>query len=93
MSKIAKSAQGEQCSLRLECCNFNSETTIWAHISLGFNSGMGMKPLDLHGCYACSSCHDALDGRMSYQVDYRDVLRAMIESQQKLMKKGLIANA
>ena len=91
MSKIRKSAQGEECSLRLDCCNYNTDTTVFAHISIKGNSGIGTKPIDLHGVYACSDCHDAIDGRVKgVQFSDSDKLRAMIETQGKLVKKGLV---
>ena len=61
MSRIAKSAKGEECQVRMpNICNHNPETTIFAHINGG---GMGMKQPDTEGAYCCSTCHDMLDGR------------------------------
>ena len=61
MSKIRKSAKGEECQVRIpQKCNFNPETTVLAHLNGG---GMGMKSNDIHGAYCCSACHDVLDGR------------------------------
>lgn len=63
MSKLRQSAKGMPCTLQLECCNHNCETTVLAHIRLGFNAGFGQKPPDHHALFACSNCHDAIDGR------------------------------
>jgi len=64
MSKISKSARGEECQVRIPgVCNHNSETVIFAHINGG---GMGMKQPDTEGAYCCSDCHDVLDGRMEH---------------------------
>ena len=41
-------------------CNHNPETTVFAHLGGG---GMGTKHSSIHGAYACSDCHDAVDGR------------------------------
>ena len=61
MSKIRKSAMGEDCQVRIpEYCSFNPETVVFAHLSGG---GMGRKKSDLQGAYACSACHDVIDGR------------------------------
>lgn len=92
MSKITNSARGENCTLRLSVCNGKPETTVFAHVSVGFNSGMGTKPNDIHGVYACSNCHDVLDRRRKRPEDFstEDVLRALIETQLKLVDKGLI---
>lgn len=96
MSKIRKSAQGENCTVRLpNVCNGNPETTVLAHINgVRFGHGVGRKVSDLHGAYCCSNCHDALDGRTHTNFD-KDFLKlahleAVIETQIKLIKKGLI---
>ena len=52
------------CQVRLPgICNFNPETTVLAHYRLAGTCGTGMKPPDLLGAWACSSCHDAVDSR------------------------------
>jgi hypothetical protein len=93
MSKIRKSARGEDCQVRLNgVCNFNSETTIFAHKS---GAGMGLKSNDIHGAYCCSSCHDVIDGRG--KVDWnkkQEIENAFYEgifrTQLLLLEKGLI---
>lgn len=91
-SKITKSARGEDCSLRLNECNENPETTILAHI--GRNRGMGIKCADYFAVYSCSSCHDVIDGRVTSSVTYDELeyekLRALEETQCKLFSKGLL---
>lgn len=88
--KIRNSAQGEDCSLRMiGVCNFNNETTILAHLPCGMK-GVGLKAADTMAVYSCSSCHDVLDGRARGEVDWRDVLRALAETQSKLISKGLL---
>jgi len=63
---IRESARGEPCTVRIPgICNGNPETTVLAHLGGG---GMGTKRGDIFGAYCCSSCHDALDGRM--KTDY-----------------------
>lgn len=44
-------------------CNFNPETTVLAHIRRAGVAGVGQKPPDLCGVFACSSCHDEIDRR------------------------------
>lgn len=86
--KIMKSAKGEDCTLRLVgICNFNPETTIAAHV--GVRRGMAIKCGDNMVAYACSSCHAAIDsaGREEYAADK---LRAIEETQEKLIEKGLL---
>lgn len=64
MSNLRKLARGRDCQVRLEgICNFDPETTVLAHYRLGGTCGMGLKPHDLLGAWACSSCHDEIDRR------------------------------
>lgn len=45
-------------------CNHNPETTVWAHMNGAIaGKGIGMKGHDLLGMFACSGCHDFIDGR------------------------------
>jgi hypothetical protein len=91
MSKITKSARGEDCSLRLGQCS-SPETVILAHI--GKSRGIGIKCGDYFAVYACSSCHDIIDGRVNSQYTKdelnTDKLRALEETQAKLFSKGLL---
>lgn len=96
-TKITKSARGEECSLRLGWCS-SSETVVLAHI--GRDRGMGIKCSDHFAVYACSNCHDIIDGRTSlHAVESchhdtlnldREKLRALEETQAKLINKGLL---
>lgn len=106
--KITNSARNEDCTLRIAgVCNFDPSTTVFAHMNGG---GMGYKHHDIHGCYACSDCHNWLDGgyvkyfENQYDSDLgKQIARiaahafmvsefnpAMIETQNKLIAKGLI---
>lgn len=67
-SKATKAARGQTCQVRAPgICNWNPETVVFAHAPIG--AGMGQKSnLDSEGkapwgAFACSACHDALDGR------------------------------
>ena len=90
-TKITQSAKGENCALRIPgVCNFNSETTVFAHNN---GAGMALKAHDIHGCYACSDCHNWLDKtstRDDKRIFAQELLRAMIETQSILIQKGLI---
>jgi len=92
MSKIRKSARGEECQVRIpNVCNHNPETTVLAHLNGG---GWSMKSHDIHGAYCCSACHDAVDGRSVTQWD-QDTLKlwhfeGIIRTQKLLLEKGLI---
>jgi hypothetical protein len=92
MSKITKSAKGEDCLVRIPgVCNHNPETTIFAHIGGG---GMGIKSGDSEGAYCCSRCHDVLDGRV--KSDYtRDEIelwhhQGAMRTRYMLTAKGLM---
>lgn len=92
MSKITKSARGEDCQVRLYgVCNGNPETVVLAHLNGG---GGGMKHSDIHGAYACSACHAWLDGGYVKNASREDRdlyhLQAMVRTQLILIEKGLI---
>ena len=96
MSKITKSARGENCTVRITgYCNGNTETVVLAHLNgIRFKHGTGQKVNDIHGAYCCSGCHDALDGRIRTNHS-RDQLKlwpleGVIETQIKLIEKGLL---
>ena len=89
--KIRESARGEDCSLRLGVCSSN-ETVVLCHI--GRNRGMGIKCGDHFSVYACSACHDIIDGRTKSQFTKDELntqkLRALEETQGNLIEKGLL---
>jgi hypothetical protein len=66
MSKLTEAARGQPCMVRIpNVCNFNAQTTVLAHVRLAGTCGVGMKSPDLLGSWACSNCHDLIDGRAS----------------------------
>lgn len=82
------------CTLRLTgTCNGNHETTVLCHI--GKAGGMGIKCGDNMAIYACSDCHDAIDGKASYDSMlnpnlHEDLLRALEETQSIWIAEGLM---
>ena len=104
MSKLRESARGRECQVRMPgACDFNPETTVLAHLNIG---GMRQKAPDIHGAFACFSCHDIVDGRKEwkepskwYGDDYDDIERkislmfheAVIRTQEIWIKEGLIS--
>lgn len=65
-SKLTKAARGRDCQVRIPgVCNGNPETTVLAHYRMAGTCGVGIKPHDMQGAWACSACHDACDGRSS----------------------------
>lgn len=77
MSKVnlRKEAKGRDCMVRVVgVCNGNPETVVLAHYRMGGLNGMGMKPDDIFGAWACERCHSAVDGRTKTEYD-REQLR------------------
>ena len=93
---LRKEARGRGCTVRIPgVCNFNSETTVLAHIRVAGVSGMGLKSPDLLGAWACSACHDEIDGRTHKSELSRDELRlalydGMARTIMQLHKEGLV---
>ena len=92
-SKIRLSAKGEQCLVRVPgVCNGDPATVVLAHLNGG---GVGTKNPDWQGAYACSSCHEFLDGgyaNIGIWREQRDLLhlQGVIRTQQRLIDKGFI---
>lgn len=94
-AKLRKSAKGQECQVRIPgICNGNNETTVLAHLNGG---GMGTKKSDLMAAFACSSCHDALDGRVRTQYFSNELDRMHREgverTQQIWLDSGLVVLA
>lgn len=91
MSKIRRAAQGQPCLMRIPgVCNGNPETTVLAHIRHSGNAGIGMKPPDISGAFACSACHDAIDGRTRRDFPASYLLDGMLRTHDQLRKLGLV---
>ena len=92
-SKIRLSAKGEQCLVRVPgVCNLDSATVVLAHLN---GAGVGMKNPDWKSAYACSSCHEWLDGGYANTGSWRDErdllhLQGVIRTQERLIDKGFI---
>lgn len=95
-NKIRNSAKGQECQVRLiGHCNGDSSTVIFAHYRMAGLSGVGQKPDDIFGAYCCSSCHDAVDGRVktplySHDEIKKDFLEGVLRTQKILLDEGLI---
>jgi hypothetical protein len=63
MTNLRDLAEGRPCLVRVPECNGGGATTVLAHYRLAGYSGNGLKPPDVMGAHACSSCHDVIDGR------------------------------
>ena len=94
MSKLRRAAQGKPCMVRIPgVCNHNPETVVLAHIRRGGIGGIGMKPNDLIGCYACDACHSEIDRRTrrvpQYEMDGY-ILEAMCRTLDAVVRDGLV---
>ena len=85
-TKIRKSARDEACTLRVSSSCQDGETVVLCHLNSPYK-GMGFKSPDIFGIYGCHNCHILLDSGMTTKADQ---LRALMETQYKLMEKGLI---
>ena len=84
--KIKASARGEVCSLRVSQNCQDGDTVVLCHLNSNYR-GIGIKSPDIFGVYGCYHCHQLLDAS---KVDYEDQLRALMETQMKLVSKGLL---
>ena len=89
-NKLRQSAKGRECTARIPgCCNGNPETVVLAHLPSG-SKGVGMKGQDQIAIFACSSCHDRIDSRSKGEIDWKDMLRALRETQEIWIAEGLM---
>jgi len=91
--KIMQFARGQDCLLRLPCCNHNPETTVAAHVSFS-GGGMGSKPSDTEIVFACSDCHTYIDNHQETRNDQinlsHEKARGSQQTRQILLDNGLI---
>lgn len=63
---LRNEAEGRECQIRIPgVCNKNRSTVVLAHPNNKrlFGVGTGQKAPDVFGAWACSACHDLVDGR------------------------------
>lgn len=88
MANLKKLARGQECQVRIPgVCNFNSETTVLAHIRMPGITGAGMKAPDLLGAWCCSACHQATESNPSVRGDF---LEGVARTQNKLIEMGVV---
>ena len=97
MSRITKSANGEDCQVRIiGVCKGDPAYTIWSHCRHGAaGKGRGIKSIDVAGAYACTACdaaYDQLQGvpHMSRSEVDLDWFHGHMRSLVILTNKGLI---
>jgi len=97
MSKLTKAARGQECTLQIHpYCNGNPETVVGCHLPSP-DHGMGFKSPDFFIVFACSSCHDVIDGRMKTDISsvaiQKCTMRGLYRTWVKLIEMGLITCA
>jgi hypothetical protein len=79
------------CTVRLPGCRNDRATVVFAHAP-SIEKGLGRKSPDWWGAFACSTCHDQLDGRSRLMDDPEPVwLRAIFETQNILFREGYLS--
>jgi len=92
---LRKLANGKECQVRIpNVCNFDSSTTVLAHLRMAGVTGIGLKSADILGAWACDCCHAAIDRRTHKDLD-RDYVRAcfydgMARTIDQLTKLGVV---
>ncbi|PSW05533.1 DUF1364 domain-containing protein [Photobacterium lipolyticum] len=92
--KLTQAAKGQQCSVQIMgVCNFNPETVVLAHLPSS-RHGLSRKGSDHIACFACSDCHDRIDGRVLYDWQpgekERYMYEALCETLERLVDMELI---
>ena len=81
INQIRASARGQTCTIQSPWCNHDPDTTVLAHYSAPGCGTMGGKSDDSSAAYACSECHDHLDGRKNWDLVRQDMsCREMYEN-------------
>lgn len=92
MGKLTRHARMQPCTVRLPCCNGETDTTVFCHAP-SVNRG-GMRDENWWGAFACSSCHDLLDGRTPTDIPLIVIeqawLRGIHETLRIQFRDGLI---
>ncbi|MBL4891444.1 MAG: DUF1364 family protein [Rhizobiaceae bacterium] len=89
--KLLKAARDKECTMQVESvCNYNTETTVAAHINV-HGGKMGGKEHDFLVADCCSSCHSWLD---QYDGSEEDRLfytrRALARTWERRINEGAI---
>lgn len=89
MANLRTLARGRPCLVRLPVCDGGGETTVLAHFRLIGISGMGIKPPDLIGAWACAPCHRLVDTDKSFATQLA-FAHGVFRTQAALLKEGRI---
>ena len=88
MSKLRKAANGQTCQVRLPGC-LHDHGVVLAHYRMAGTCGMGYKPNDLQGAWACFACHKLVDSTRDESVRL-DFAEGVFRTQSELLKMGMI---
>jgi hypothetical protein len=89
-----QAARGELCNVNIVgVCNYDADTTVVAHIPDGSGgSSRLVGPLSI--TFACSDCHDVLDGRQQVEMESGDrdfyLRRGQTRTINRLIELGLV---
>ena len=78
MGKLTRNARMQPCTLRLPRCNGDTATTVGCHLP-SVSKGTGIKSEDWWLVFACSSCHDIIDGRTPHTIPQDVILDRMLK--------------
>lgn len=86
MTPARKAAKGQPCTLRLPTCypGPDNEQVQLCHLRMLGGGGTGLKPHDSEAVFACTHCHDILDGRarlipeLAHEFTWERILRALV---------------
>lgn len=92
---ITRSAKGEDCTLAIQgWCNYNPETTVFAHYPDGSGGSNKLGGEIGNGGYACHACHQVVDGRVKHDISIADLEYYMRRSVKRtlirLIEKGFL---
>lgn len=91
---LRRSAKGEACTLRIPgVCKNDTSAVVLCHVNGVLLKSNNSKQVDMHAFYGCSACHDAQEYQSNWAkhgITWRDIIRAVFETQKKMVAKGLI---
>lgn len=95
MTPARKAARGEDCTVRLDGCKNDTETVVLCHLRMFSGGGTALKPHDSEGVFACSYCHDRIDGRAPLWLPegesiHEYIARALIRTLRIQREKGVL---
>ncbi len=96
MTPARANAKGQDCTLRLPGCQNARDTVVLCHLRMFGGGGLGIKPPDVEGCFACAHCHSILDGRahlipeLAQALNYETIAWALIRTLRAQREAGVL---